>query len=829
MSAFRLITAYSWRLMRREWRRFVLPFLSLTVTTIVLTLVLILTGSSADLLSNQARQLQGGDVVFESNFPFDGKTITNAVGVEPELVSNTLSFSATLQSKNDTAPFSIEVVDGTYPIYGELLIAEGIFKGVSDGEVYMDQNGLDKLGMQVGDTISLGDVSLRVSGTVTSKPTSLFGGFSFLPTAFISQNSFTKSAIDPQLLRIEYSHAIKTKNSSISTENISALDAYEKTNPNIRVNIAGQDQRGLQFGLSTVSDFLTIAVLVTAILAAVNVYASILYLVSIERKSLAIMLALGLTKRKLVLILGVALGYVVLLSNAIGLLLTFTIFRTLQTYISQSFLVNLPTPDMLFFSLGSIGVIGVIALMSFLPAAKKSLNLNPKQILIGGESSYITKKKSHRSTIFTTIAILSPLAVLAGFLLESFTQGLLIISAIGLLYIVVAVAYSFLLKRVYKARYRVNFFLRTIISQKYADGFFGTISFASLFVALTALSTLVLLQVSLERFLVNDLSTTVPSTYVVDVQPSQKEELLRDFPELELFSNVRARIVSIDSVNIQEELKANNPDVSGELGREFNITSRNNLLTSEEVVEGVWSNGAKGEISVDERFAEQANIKIGSKIRLLIQGFEVEGVVTSLRATDSRSGLPFFYFVLSPEDIGNFPSVYFGYSYFDEQKQDELGVYLAQNMPNISVIETQSIGPLVLRIVGTLMILVFIVTVPPLVIATLLIAMLVVSSYSARRREGARFRAIGYSKKIVFWQYILETISITIVTAVFAYVLGVLIAGGISATYLKLDNIVFFDSELLVGFGLIVVSIASIGFYLYKSDTIVLRELLSYE
>jgi putative ABC transport system permease protein len=375
----------------------------------------------------------------------------------------------------------------------------------------------------------------------------------------------------------------------------------------------------------------------------------------------------------------------------------------------------------------------------------------------------------------------------------------------------------------------MSFFFRSIISQKYVDGLFGTVSFTSLFVALTALSTLVLLQVSLERFLVNDLSTTVPSTYVLDVQPSQKDELMNRFPELELFSNVGSRIIAIDSVRIQDELEAGNPDISGELGREFNLTSRNELLPSEQIVQGTWSNGAKGEISVDEEFAKQANIEIGSTVTFLVQGFEVTGIVTSLRSTDSRSGLPFFYFVLSPLDLGNFPSVYFGFSYYDSEKQDELGAFLAQKMPNISVIETQSIGPLLLKIVGTLMVLVFIVTVPPLLIATLLIAMLVVSSYTTRRREGARFRAIGRSHRQVFWHYLVETISITIVASVFAYALGVVVAAGISGMFLKLDSVVLFDGELLAELGLIVLFITSIGLYLYKSDTVALRELLSYE
>jgi ABC-type antimicrobial peptide transport system permease subunit len=145
------------------------------------------------------------------------------------------------------------------------------------------------------------------------------------------------------------------------------------------------------------------------------------------------------------------------------------------------------------------------------------------------------------------------------------------------------------------------------------------------------------------------------------------------------------------------------------------------------------------------------------------------------------------------------------------------------------MIETQSLGPLLLQITSTLLVLVLIVTIPPLLIATLLIAMLVVSSYATRRREGARFRALGLSRRESFWQYLLETVSLTMVASVFAYGLGVLSSALISVHFLGLDTAVFFDGELMAGLGLIIFFITGIALYLYKTDTMPLRELLSYE
>ena len=618
MNAPELIFIYSFRIVRREWRRFVLPLASLTITSVVLVLIMLLTASSTALLASQARELQGGDVVFESTVPIDGETLLKTAGVQAETVSEQLAFSGTLQSSDTTAPFTIDVIDDAYPLYGEFVLRDGIFSDLKEGEILIDEAGLKRLEAKVGDLVSFGEISLRIVDVIVAEPTSLFGGFRFLPTAFMSPESFTAAGVDPQLLRSEYRYAAKVPN--LDADEIESLRALQEKNSQIDVDIAGQDQRGLQFGLATVSDFLVIAVLITAVLAAVNVYASILYLVTIERKSLAVLLALGLSKIKLLCMLGAALGYVVMLASFIGVILGIALFSALRSFIAEEYTISLPTPDMVFSGAVSSLLVLVIAAMSFVPAIRNSLELNPRQILIGGAETTASVSSS-RSLALITLSILVPLVALGSFLLLSFMQGVLAIGFIVVVYVLIAVGYSFAIRKLYRARKKFSFFTRSFISQKFADGLFGVVSFASLFVALTALCTLALIQVSLERFLVNDLSESVPSTYVLDVQPSQKDALLNEFPDLELFSNVRARIIAIDEVRIQDELEAGNPDIPRELGREFNLTSRNNLLASETITAGTWSRGRRGEISVDENFAEQANITLGSTVGFSILRF----------------------------------------------------------------------------------------------------------------------------------------------------------------------------------------------------------------
>ena len=826
MSATKLVFTYSLRLIQREWKRFVLPFFSLFIISVVLVLTLLLAGSSSEFLIKQARELNGGDVNLESSIPIDGQKFFSEAGLDPLRATRQLSFSGTLMSAKRTAPFTIRVIDNNFPLYGEILLKNGTYSPLDSGSILLDEAGLKRLEVGLGESVSFGESSLKVSDIVLAEPTSLFSSFRFLPSAFMSEESFLKSGINPQLLRAEYSYAGEF--TSLNSDNIESLRKLGEKYPAIDVDIAGIDERGLQFGLETVSNFLVIAVLVTSILSAVNVYASIMYLVQVEKKSLAVLLALGLTKTKLIYILGISLCLIAIIATSLGIVVGISIFEWTRIYISESYYLNLPAPNLLIFILITMGLVLTISFMSFVPAIQRSLSLNPKQVLTG-DGAGISDKSSTKSFIFITLFTLLPLIALSSFLLDSFVRGIFVILAIVFIYIFVAGVYSLLITYLYKTRSNLSMFLKTIISQKFADGIFGVVSFSSLFVALSSLSTLVLLQVSLKSFLVNDLSQTVPSTYVIDVQPSQKESLAKNFSELELFLNIGARIVSIDGVMIQKELESQNKSIDGELAREFNLTARRNLLKSEEVVQGVWTEGAKGDISVDENFAKQANIKLGSKITFLIQGFEVSGTVTSFRKTDSRSGLPFFYFVLSPDDIGIFPGVYFGYAYYEAEKQLQLGKFLAEEMPNVSMIETQSIGPLLLQVVNTLLLLVLIVTIPPLLIATLLIAVLVISSYATRRREGARFRAIGLSKKQSFINYLSETIFVTFVASIFAYGSSVLITQFINNKFLNLSSSILFSIELVTGLGIIVFFVFVIAIYLYKSDNMPLRELLSYE
>jgi putative ABC transport system permease protein len=810
---------------RREWRRFVLPTLSLGITAIVLSSTLLLTAASQALLAEQARFLQGGDVVLESTSPIVLDDVLAPIGITRERSTEILEFSSSLQSDSTATAVSLQVVDSAYPLYGTIGVKDGTYQYPKENEILLDAKATERLGVAIGDEIQMGSGTFVVAGIIESDPTSLFSSFRFLPRALMSKEGFTRTTIDTSLLRAEYEYALVLP--TLTDEQIDAVRSIEtESNGFIQTRIAGEGNGGLQAGLGIVTDFLVVAVLITAILAAVNVYASTLYFITAERKSFAILLSLGLTRRRLVAVIGSALGLVVIVAALLGSLIGYGVFLFTASFIAKTLSILLPEPAVLLYVAMTIGLIVLLAVSAFVPTVRTLLGLNPKQLLIGEERT--TTRRGWLMVLLVTLCTFVPILGLSVFLLESWSRGFLVIGAVVGVYAAIVGLFTLVLFGLYLVRSKFSFMVRSVIAQKRADGLFGTVSFTSLFVALTVLSTLVLLQSTLEQYLTRDLSNTVPSSYAIDVQPSQKDILVERFPELALFSNTPARIVAIDGVDIQAGIAGGDTRIDRELGREFNLTARDTLLSSEAVVDGVWHEGRSGEISVDEDFAKRANISLGSKVVLAIQGFEVSGTVTSVRSTDSRSGLPFFYFVLAPSDIETFPKIYFGYAYHSAERQQELTRFLANEMPNVTVIETEALAPLLITLTELLLLIVFVVTIPPLLIATLLIVTMIVSSYGARRREGGRLRALGATKNFVTKWYLFETVVLTVLAALLAYVFGVIATYAISTYFLQVDAVVWFDTLLLTGFAAIVLLSVLVGVVLVKSDTMPLRELLSY-
>lgn len=819
-----MIIKFSKKIVRKEWHNLLLPFFSILLTGAVITTSFLLISSARDFISSKNKEFLGGDVSYSSSNDFDVTKLLDPQKFKYSYVdiSEQITFSGLVQSDENSSSANFQIIDNYYPLYGKVVLKNGEFEKLKPNEVYIDENLYKNIG---GDTLSFNNTDYVIKGIIVSSPESLLGGFSFTGSLLMSQEGLLLSGADLNFFRKEFVTKVRLSD-KLEKSDIEALRAVAQEN-NVRARFDGSGQGGLSFGLDIVERFLIISILIISILSLVNVYSSINYLSGRLRRSFAILIALGLDINSVYKILFLVSSFVIFLGTTLGIgvgyFTTKTVEDLVERFFSLDFSLAVNYLDLLYILL----IVFITSIFATLPVISRLRGLTPRELLSHTEKK--DSKRTSKNILFDVISGILPISLVAIYLLDSFLYGIISMAVILFLYGGLMLLYYYFIEAIYRARDKFPFSLKLITSQKKFDGFFGLITFASLFIALVAVFNLSILRTSIKNYLTQDLIDSVPSTYVLDVQNSQKENLVSNFPELTLFPNVRARIVSIDNLDIQTELVKDEPKIDRELGREFNLTYRDYLLPSEKTTSGNFGGINTGEVSLESDFAERANIKMGSEIVFLIQGFEIKTKVTSIREVDTRSGYPFFYFILSPTELSEFPKTFFGYASIDSVRQDNLRNYLADNTPNVSVIDTSSITKIGEDLINILLLIILIITIPPIVLSSMLIVTILASLSKDRKRDGARLMAIGKENKYVRNFYIFESTSTVILASVFAYIFSVILSNFIVIKYLEINSTVYFDFISLSIFAFILFGIVCVSVFLWKKDGKSLREYLNYE
>lgn len=829
MNSVKLSIIYAVRILRGEWLKYLLPFFSLMLSAAVITLVLALSSSASDYLQTKNKELIGGDLAIESNFRLNDLLNDQLSQLNTFQRTNELRFTGTLRSATRNTPVSFRVVDSAFPLIGTLSLRDGLhYTPPTEQEILLDSAAAQRLGVDVGDTVFLGKTELTLTGIVTEEPDSLLGALQLYPRAFLHHSGLSSTGLDTSLLKATHRVAILFSSLPDAAQS-QAIETFAQSakEQGYTVKFAQQTEGRSQLQLTITRQFLVITTLLTLLLTIINVYISTQFLLKRMQHTFTILQVLGIRRRFLSALLTLTLCSLSLIASISGVLIGYGLAFALLRQILQQFQFDLPlviTPTQ-----GILVSLLILAatLTAFLPSWLRTLSQSPRAMLTGEEHQPTFSQQGQR--IGLALATLIPFWWIAAIALESYLKSTLTLVALVTLYGVISVAYRIGIAFLYRYRHRTPFAVKTIIAQKQYDGLFGAVSFTSLFLALAALTTLNLTHTSLVEFFDADLSDTLPSTYLVDVQASQTETLKHSFPKLTLFPNVRARILSIDGTQIQDAIAAEDPTVNRELGREYNINYRTDLLDYETVVAGNWTPDQTGTFSVERNFGERVGIKMGSQIELLIQGFPIKGTVTSLRDTNQRSGLPFFFILGTPKDFQHFPATWFGYAHYTPERHAELTQFAAKNFPNVSVIDTYKVSQQIERLIQLLVMITMLVVLPTLVLACLLIVALILLSYGDRRRDGARLLAIGAKQRFIKRLYLFESLSTTLLALVTAYTLSLLTSVIIVRYLLDIPATTLFSTSLALLFTGLLASIALLTRLMWLLDKQPLQQMLTYE
>jgi putative ABC transport system permease protein len=292
--------------------------------------------------------------------------------------------------------------------------------------------------------------------------------------------------------------------------------------------------------------------------------------------------------------------------------------------------------------------------------------------------------------------------------------------------------------------------------------------------SLAVIFAIFLIEQNLDANFIQSYPEDAPNVFFLDIQPSQLEAFSKilNIPT-KYFPIIRAKILSIngEKINRLQERRRRGDN----LARTFNLTYRNYLLEDEAIIEGDslhregWGDL---QVSVMDTVAEIRQMKIGDRLTFKIQGVPLQAKISSIRSRTRESIRPFFYFVFPENTLRDAPQTIFTAVRVVKHKISSLQTKIAENFPNVSVIDTTELLTIFTAIVKKLSLIIRFFAAFSMVAGILIILSSILATRYARIQEAVYYKILGARNNWVVKVFMLENIVLGLVSASLALLLS---------------------------------------------------------
>ncbi|HLF57222.1 MAG TPA: FtsX-like permease family protein, partial [Thermoanaerobaculia bacterium] len=259
---------------------------------------------------------------------------------------------------------------------------------------------------------------------------------------------------------------------------------------------------------------------------------------------------------------------------------------------------------------------------------------------------------------------------------------------------------------------------------------------------------------NLQRRLQAELPRAAPTAFLIDIQPSQWEGVRETLTvqgalSVDSVPLVMARIASIDGRSIDELVEADRRERRRRwaLRREQRLTWLDRLPADNELVGGrLWGDPELAELSVEEEFARDLGLTIGSRVAFDVQGLPVELTVTSLRRVRWESfGINFFW-IVEPGVLDQAPQMRIAAVRLPPGGEDRLRDALAAAYPNVTLFAIRDILDKVVAVLEKIGVGIRFLGIFTVVAAAAILAGAVAAGAARRAREVAIAKTLGMTR-----------------------------------------------------------------------------------
>lgn len=812
-----------WQYWRRSWRLQALRllFLALLVSVTAVTSVSFFTDRVDRAMERQATQLLGGDLVLSSSRPISEQyqVWADEAGVTH---AETIQFPS-MASQGDAFQLSqIKAVSQAYPLQGEVRVSKD-FAGAEQvvqqapvaGEVWAEARLLQALGMQVGDTLTLGRQQFVASHVLTYEPSRSTNVFQFAPMLVMNLEDLEATGLLSPASRARFSQLFAGDARSIARLTAKIKPQLQATE---RIRTLEDGAPAVQQTLQRAGRFLGLAALLSVILAGAAIVLSSFVLVQHEARTVAVLKAQGMQRAAIMRLyastLLITAGFAALVGIVLGFILQWSLAYWLANFIDQT----LPAPSLAPVLSGMLTAL--LLLIGFaLPVLWRLVQVPPIQVLKGSwQLNNATSGawwKKYRLWLVTALPATTALLwlqagdlTLALIMLVSLGLGILLFWGIAVLLLRLAIAWSYqpagrwlaVLRRARRS---------SLLIVVFAVGLFSLL-------LLTAVRGDLL-----DRWQ-SSVPADAPNHFMINIQPAEKAPLEAYLTEqgltAELYPMVRGRLTAINEQAIDvEQLQDRRAKRLAQ--REFNVSALAVLPESNDLLAGAWFSSANSNgFSIEEGIGETLGFGLGDKLTFDIAGQPFTDTVTSVREVRWDSMQPNFFVVTAADQLNDKPRTYITSLYVPPDQPDIIANLIKQ-FPSVTVIDIGSILNQVRDLIAQVTLAVqgiFVFT----LITGLIVLMTVLQSQKAERRsELAVLKSLGATHKVLQGRLWTEFLSIGVLAGALAALLAMVVSNAL--------GYVLFELPLTFNAGILGIGVIAGALLVGVGGFLVLRPLLN--
>ena len=635
-----------WRTLWRDLRAGELRLLLVAVTLAVAALTSV--GFFADRLQGglqrDALQLLGGDVVLASDAPTPAVFVqrAQALGLQTASSMGFPTMARASDAQGGAAKLvALKSVQPGYPLRGSMKVADRadapshVTREIPErGEVWVDAQLLEALGLQMGDFLLLGDAQLRIAQVIALEPDRGGGFTSFAPRAMLNAADVPATGLVQPASRVSYRFAVAGPAPAV--QQFSRWAALEVKNPDVhgvRVESLDSGRPEMKQTLERAQKFLNLVALLAALLSAVAVALAARGFAASHLDASAMLRVLGQSQRTIALSYTFEFVLVGLCASVLGVALGFAVHYVFVLLLAGLVSSALPAASLWPAALG-LGV-GLTLLLAFgLPPVLQLAQVPPLRVMRRDVGAL--RPASLAVLVLGVVGFAALLLVVS----SDWTLGLIAVggfAAAVLLFAALAwAAVQGLRRSVNEASAPRWLVLAT--RQIAARPAYAVVQVSSLAVGLLALVLLVLVRTDLLASWRQATPANAPNRFVINVQPDQAEAFQKALrtagvTQYDWYPMIRGRLVAVNGKPIGPASYADDR-AQRLVEREFNLSTAAEAPAHNPVVAGRWTPQEEGAISLEDGIATTLGLKLGDELRFDIGGVTKDARITSLRKVD---------------------------------------------------------------------------------------------------------------------------------------------------------------------------------------------------